>query len=71
MTDTPQEPLWRVMDRAAYPKPQPRGHSYRAAEIRAVADWLDRMGDGKPWLGIASATDFLRVEANRAERGDA
>lgn len=47
MTDTPNRPpLWKAMDRAAYPKPQPPGHNYRAAEIRARAALDEPVGEG-------------------------
>lgn len=57
MTDTPQEPLWRVMYQAydTSSHPQWEEHHGMAAEIRAVADWLvpeepePPAGDGEPW----------------------
>ena len=47
MTTPNRPPLWRVMDRAAYPQPHPPGHNYRAAEIRALRDWL--VPEGAEW----------------------
>ena len=72
MTNTSSPPpLWEAMDRAAYPKPQPPGHNYRAAEIRALRDWL--VPEEVPPLGPAGKAHMqlralLTAEADRAER---
>ena len=68
VTTPNRPPLWKAMDRAAYPQPHPPGHNYRAAEIRALRDWLVPEG-----LLTADETDIralLTTEADRAERGD-
>jgi hypothetical protein len=74
MTDTPQDkPLWRVMDLAAYPTPQPPGHNYRAVEIRTVADWIEQrqVADyAQPLPDVREVLGWLRAEADRAERGE-
>ena len=68
------EPLHRLMACAYADAGCPGGVDdpesyYYAAEIRCVADWLERMGDGTPWMeeaGVFAAS--LRAEAERAEQ---
>lgn len=62
------------MDARAYPQPQPFGHNYRAAKIRAVRDHLfpaGRPGDDSCCdVMLARLWDQLTTEADRAEAGD-
>ena len=78
-------PLWRVMDMAAYPQPQPPGHNYRAAELRALRDWLVP-DEAQPQQSAMPFSDWnlkievwddhqrlralLTAEAERAEKGE-
>jgi hypothetical protein len=83
MTDTPQEPLWRLIESAFLAGRNPGfsdRHGY-AAEIRAVADWLvppeleqleaQNWAVRVKWRTGLALRQRLLAEADRAERGDA
>ena len=73
-------PLWRAMDAAYDNSTKPEGaefwkneHGY-AAELRAIADWLESTYHGTPLMVRVGAEDIakrLRWEADRAEAGEA
>ena len=73
MTNTPQEPLWRVMN-LAWGSLQYGTHERNAAEIRAVADWLLPKEQDEPMGKRQQERQALRqrllAEADRAERGE-
>lgn len=67
------QPLWQVMEAAWESAPEvpmnQEGHCY-AAELRALADIIERRGAKKLDLDPGETADWLRAEADRAEAGE-
>jgi hypothetical protein len=69
-----KKPLWEVMDDAVWNELKRGGlvRQIRAAEIRAIADEVERRGAlGLDLDPLPETADWLRAEAERAEKGDA
>ena len=71
-----QKPLWRVMDAAMSAVIGNRlrhdtWRKLRAAELRAIADEMERRGAlGLDLDPLPETADWLRAEADRAENGE-
>jgi hypothetical protein len=82
MTDTQDQPLWRLMSDARYRSAELGAHITlaTAAEIRAVADWLvppeleqleaQNWAVRVKWRTGLALRQRLLDEADRAERGE-
>jgi hypothetical protein len=72
MTNEQGRPLWRVMDDAVWDEVKRGGlvREIRAAEIRAIADEIEHRGALGLDLDPGETADWLRAEAERAERGE-
>jgi len=67
-TDNKSLPLWQVMLDAYTQNVNPSGWRYGyAAEIRALADIIEKRGERRQDLDPGETADWLRAEAERAE----
>jgi hypothetical protein len=66
----PAKPFWEIVDDAWWKKTNMSGSAQSASVLRVIADEVERRGSIDYDRDPGETADWLRAEADKAEKGD-